>query len=314
MGLGELRRELDDIASDLLQPGGEGRKLPGSGQVLGENGVEHCQQEQGVGAGADEMVLAGQLRGLGAARIDHHQFSAAVLQRLDAFFDIRHGPDAAVGGDWVRSQHEEVVGAVDVGNGEQGLVAEQPQGYQVVGQLVDTGGGEAVVGAQVAEQLSLVGHHAVVVHGGVAQVDAQRIDAVAPGDFHQAPGGGIQRFLPAYLFPGRLAGIILDPFQRPAQAVRVLVYVLQGHGLGADVAAAQRVVLVALDRGDLIAFGLDDQPADRLAQVAGPVVPLAAHARCSRVISPRPEISISRLSRSFCRRLSDTSYSASRVW
>ncbi len=72
------------------------------------------QQEQGIGARGDEVVLAGQLRGLGAAGVDQHQLAAAGRERLDAFFHIRHGPDAAVGGDGVGPQHQEVVGAVDV--------------------------------------------------------------------------------------------------------------------------------------------------------------------------------------------------------
>jgi hypothetical protein len=38
-----------------------------------------------------------------------------------------------------------------------------------------------------------------------------------------------------------------------AQAVRVFVDVFQGHGLGADMAAAEGVVRIALDRQDLLA-------------------------------------------------------------
>jgi hypothetical protein len=53
-----------------------------------------------------------------------------------------------------------------------------------------------------------------------------------------------------------------------AQTIRVFVQVLQRHGLGADVAARERVGIVALDRDDPAALHLEGQAADGLAQVA----------------------------------------------
>ena len=125
----------------------------------------------------------------------------------------------------------------------------QPQGRQVVGQLVDAGGGKAVVGAQVAEQ-ALVCQHAVIVHAGVAQADAHGVDPVALADLHQAAGGGIQAS--SQPISRQLAPVgVQHLFHRLAQAIRVLVDIAQGHRLGADVAAAQRVVGVALDGDDV---------------------------------------------------------------
>ena len=298
----------------LLQPRDEGRQLARPGQVLREQRIEHAQQKQGIAAGGNEMVFAGHLRGFRAARVDQHQLAAPGLQCLDAVLDVRHGPDAAVGGDGVGPQHQEIVGAIDIGNREQGLVPEQPQGGEVMRQLVHAGGGKAIVGAQVAEQVALVGEHAVVVYRGVAQVNADGIDAIALADLHQPARGGIQRLLPADLLPAAGPARFAHSLQRAAQAVRILVDILQCHRLGADMAAAQRVLLVPLYGDDLLALGLNHQPADSLAQVAGPVVALQAHARCSSRIRPSPEISASSVSRSCCRRCSDTSYSASRVW
>ena len=89
-----------------------------------------------------------------------------------------------------------------------------------------------------AEQVVLVGQHAVVVHRGIAQVDANGIDAIALGDFHQALGGCIQGFFPADLFPARFAVGVFHSLDGLAQAVRVLVNISQSNGLGADMAAA----------------------------------------------------------------------------
>jgi hypothetical protein len=73
------------------------------------------------------VVLAGQLRGFGAPRVEHHQFAAAPVSALMRFFTSGHGPDAAVAGQRIGAEHQEVVAAIDVGNREQGLVSEQPQ-------------------------------------------------------------------------------------------------------------------------------------------------------------------------------------------
>ena len=78
----------------------------------------------------------------------------------------------------------------------------------------------------------------------------------------------------------QLAGV--KGFDRLAQAVRVTLDILQGHRLGADMAAAEAVLGVALDRQDLhaallIRGSFNRQAADGLAQVAGTVMLGLAH-------------------------------------
>ena len=309
MGGGKLRRELGDGHGHRVQAIGKIRQVPGVRQVLREQGIEDRQQEQGVAARGDVVMFTGQLGGLGEARVDHHQLAAPAGELLDPLAHIRHRPQTAVGGDGIGPQHQEIVGAVDIRDRVQGLVAEQPQGGQVVGQLVHAGGGEAVVGAEVAKQLGLVGQHAVVVNRGVAQVGADGVYPVGVVDLHQSAGSGVQGLFPADFLPLAVRGLL----DRGAQPVRVLVQVLEGHRLGTDMAAAEWIVLVAPDGDDLVAFRFNDDPADGLAQVAGPVVPLTAHTLASMVTRPRPEISPSRASRSLCNLSSSTSYSSSRV-
>ena len=66
------------------------------------------------------------------------------------------------------------------------------------------------------------------------------------------------------------------------QAIRIVLDVLQRHGLGADVPAAERVLGVAFDRGDLdvTAFdlgGFDGQTTDGFAQMARTVMESLGH-------------------------------------
>ena len=72
-----------------------------------------------------------------------------------------------------------------------------------------------------------------------------------------------------------------DAAQRLAHAIGIGVQIAQRHRLGAHVAAAERIRVVPADRRDLVAFGLDGETADRLAQHAG-VQPLWRHRRSVR--------------------------------
>ncbi len=128
--------------------------------------------------------------------------------------------------------------------------------------MVYGGGGKPVVGAKVTEQRVLVRHHAVVVYGGVAHVNADGIDAVSLADLYQSGGGGIQGLIPADVLPVVFSGSISHSLAGLSQAVRVLVDVSQGDRFGADMAAAQGVVVIALDGQNLRSLGFDDEAAN----------------------------------------------------
>ncbi|MNJ66211.1 hypothetical protein D3C77_622690 [compost metagenome] len=84
--------------------------------------------------------------------------------------------------------------------------------------------------------------------------------------------------------------VLAHPLVRLAQAVGVVLDVLQGHGLWADMAAAERVLGVALDRTDqrppvVFVADFDVQPTDRFAQVTGTVMQGLGHGRlCLAVV------------------------------
>ena len=62
------------------------------------------------------MVLVGLAGRTRAPGVDHHELSAPRTQRSQAAAHIRGGHQAAVGGQRVGAQDQQVIGAVDIGD------------------------------------------------------------------------------------------------------------------------------------------------------------------------------------------------------
>ena len=124
-------------------------------------------------------------------------------------------------------------------------------------------GGERVqvAGAQVPEQQLAVGHQAEVVGRGVALVDAERVGAVLGADRPQPVADQIERGVPGHLAPARA---VLH--QRVAQAIGIVVEIGERGGLGAQVAARERIGGVAPHRGHLRPLHVDRDATGSLAQ------------------------------------------------
>ena len=168
-------------------------------------------------------------------------------------------------------EHEQR-GAVDVGHGQQVLVAVQRPRRDVVGQLVDGGGGEPVSRAQQPHERGVVGQGAEAVDVRVAEVNRQRVVPVL--GLHRAePLGGVgDRLVPRHLLPLPLGGA----HHRGTQAVGIVVDVLERKGLGADVPPRERILLVPAHRDDRVGVvELHLEPAHRLAEGAGDVPDVA---------------------------------------
>ena len=117
-----------------------------------------------------------------------------------------------------------------------------------------------------------MGHHAVVVHGGIAHVDADGINPATFVNPRQFTGGSIQCLFPTNGLPLVAAVGLLDAFHRLTQAIRVLVNILQGDGFRTDMTAAKRVIFVTLYRNNLAVFDFNFEATDSFAQMAGPIV------------------------------------------
>ena len=131
-------------------------------------------------------MLVGDLRGLGATRVEHDHPPAAGVQVAHALREVGHRHQRAVGGHRVGADDQEPRRAVDVGDRQEELVAEHQVRHELVGELVDRGGGVAVLRPEGLEHRGAVRHRAEAVGVGVAEVDAERVVAVlvdrpAPG-------------------------------------------------------------------------------------------------------------------------------------
>ena len=71
-------------------------------QILREQDVGDCEEEEGVRAGADEDVLVRRRRGLGPSRVHHDDLAPACPDRLESPWPVRCGGQAAVR--WARSR------------------------------------------------------------------------------------------------------------------------------------------------------------------------------------------------------------------
>jgi hypothetical protein len=110
------------------------------------------------------------------------------------------------------------------------------------------------------------------VRGGVAEVHGHRVAAVTLLDVGEALGGQVERLVPA-----DLREAVADLLERVAQPVGVVLQLGEGHALRADVAAAERILLVAADLEHPLAVVLDLEPAERLAEHALGVVGARGH-------------------------------------
>ncbi|MNZ59188.1 hypothetical protein D3C78_772180 [compost metagenome] len=211
-------------------------------QAFAEQGIEQAEQQRRIASRADKQMLVGNRRCLAAPRVDHHHLAAPCLNRLQTLFHVRHGHDAAIGGQRVAAQDQHEIGVVDVGNRQQQPMAVHQMTGQVMGQLVDRSRGVAVAGFQQAEEIVAVGHQPIVVHAGVALVHRDGVLAMALLNRCKAFSHQGKRVAPGNRLP-----LAAHALHGVAQAIGIVLDILQGHRLGADMAATEAVLRVALD-------------------------------------------------------------------
>ena len=102
---------------------------------------------------------------------------------------------------------------------------------------------------------------------GVAEVEADRVAAVTLAHVEHPLSDEVECLVPAHLDP-----LVAHPPHGPAQTVRVMREVLQGHTLGAQISLAEGVGSVTADLDDPVVLDRDLQAAGRLAEIAGAVM------------------------------------------
>ncbi len=269
--------------SSASKPSLSSASRPGSRQPLGEDHVHEREQQVRVGAGADEVVLVGDLGGARAPRVDDHDLAAALLDRAQAPAHVGRGQQAAVGGERVGAEDQQVVGAVDVRHRDRQRAAEHQRRGDLLRPLVDRARRVDVAGAE------RLGEHAAVEQRRPCRARrgcrcrARRRRDRAP---RAAAAGGWSISANA---SSHVAGAN-EPSgcsqHRRAQAVRVLVQRLDRDALGAQEAVREDVVGVAADLDELVALEGQLEPAGRLAERAG--AEGGARHRASLPALPRP--------------------------
>ncbi len=270
-----LGREVRRQPLDLVDAGKVPGPLPHVDEALLEEHPHHREEQQGVGAGPDREMLVGQLRGTGAPGVDDGEPPAAAAQRPDPAREVGCGAQAPVGVQWVGADDQEVVGAVQVRYGDgQRIAVEQPAG-DMLGHLVDGGGGEDAAGAEGGEQDGRVEGAGDGVHIGVAEhhgdggtgrfARTRELGGVAVRlDQRAQPGlDGGER-----LVPGGLRQRSVAAHQGAGEPVGVGVQLTEGRAFGADEALAEDVVPVAADRGHPVTVHGDAEPASGLTERA----------------------------------------------
>ena len=204
----------------------------GQASWLHQPGLIQCQQQRdqqgAVGPRFHEQMFIGDFGCLGPARVDNHKLATSTLQRLDALFHIRYGPDAAVRGQRIAADDQHQHGAVDVGDREQRIVAVHQHLHELMRNLVNRGRGEDTLCPQRLAQRRHHGRNRVIVGKRIAEIEGCRtasgFNACQPvGDF------GIG------LFPANRHPIFANPLDGRPQPVRIVLQVGDGGCFGTDV-------------------------------------------------------------------------------
>ncbi len=237
---------------------------PRSTRCLLEQDVGHRGEQQGVGAGADRDVPVGELGGAGAARVDDGERAAARLERLELAGEVGRGAQTPVGLEGVGADEQQMVGAVEVGYGDRVGVAVEQSAGDVLGHLVDRGGGEDVAGAEAGDQHRRVERAGHGVHVRVAEDDADGVAARTARPRRRMPAATASK-----------ASAQLASRSSPSRRTRgvrsrsgSLSRRSEGGALGADEPLAEHVVAVTAGAGDPAALDGERESAGGLAQGA----------------------------------------------
>src|SRR4029453_7248934 len=129
---------------------------------------------------------------------------------------------------------------------------------------------EHAAAVQVAPQDRAVEQRAQVVHDGIARVHPDRLVPVSFADGDQP-----RRHLVICLVPRDLLPLAPPASHRPPQPIRIVIELLQAVRLRTDVAARERIALVATHRENRLALDLNGEPACGLTEWTDPMNRLA---------------------------------------
>ncbi len=240
-------------------------RVPEVDEPLGDDRVDDAEEEVGVRARPDEEVLVGFLGRLRPARVHHDEAPAAFADRPQPARNVRHGHEAAVRRERVRTEDEDVVGAVQVGHGHGERATEHEPGAHLLRHLVDRAGAEHVRRPEALQQDPTLDDRPEVVRIRIAEVHGHRVAVLLEDRTEPALD------LRERLVPRRVVPRVAAPDLRPADPVGVRFELLERGALGTEVAVAEHVLFVTPHQGELVVVEVQLQAAGRLAEWTGPV-------------------------------------------
>jgi hypothetical protein len=261
------RKGADRLRHDL-EPVGERRQPTRRGEPLLEEHVQDRREQQRIRARPDEQVLVGEPRGLGPARVHDRESSTAGAELPDPTGKAGRRHHRALRDGGVAAEDQDEAGAVEVGHRLQQLVAVHPGRHEQVREHVHGDGGVDVAAPHVLEEVLQEHHQLVVVGARVAPVERDGVGPVGLPDRPEPRRDEIEGIVPPDRLPARAGA---GATERGAQPVRVVVQVGERHALGADRAAAERIVRVAADVRQAVAIDGDAEATARFAERTGPV-------------------------------------------
>ena len=197
-----------------------------------EDRPHHREEQERVAAGADEVMLLRDLRGLGPPRIDHHDLAAALADRLQARLRVDQVHQRALGDERIRADDEQELRAIDVGHGLPEARAVEEARRQEVGQVVLRAGTVRVPRADRLDPVRRVDAVRVRVAGRVTGVERDRVGPVRGADGIELARRSRRSPAPTRCAPSRrrCASWVQD-------AVGVVRHLVRGEPLRAGVAA-----------------------------------------------------------------------------
>ena len=230
-----------------------------------EEHVHHRHEQECVGARPDRHVLARLLGRLGALGVDDDDAAFAFDDTPEPTGPVGRGGEAAVRLERVRTEHQQVRGAVEVGHREADARPEEQATADLLGPLVDRARGVDVRRPEGAHEEAGVEDGRQAVDRRVAEVDRDRVASVLLDDRQQEALDLGERLVPR----DRMQLAVLATNPRRTQAIGILVQLLERRALRADETAAEDVVTVAPDAADAaVVLHLDLEATGGLAQRA----------------------------------------------
>ena len=264
---------LRDVCQRIVQGAQAAHGLPRWRRVaLGTQPLKKRRQQPGITARANRVVAVRGPSSFCPSWVHHRQVSASLLQGPNFVAHLRHDPQAAVGDQGVRPQHQQVVRVQDVGHRNRHVVPEHQLAGELFGQLVDAGGGEQIFRAEQAGKGPHAARQADVVCRRVAEIGRDRVVAMFANALQtrvdNRPG----------FFPAGLAQRLAFAHQRPPQAIWIGVELRQRNAFGTQMARRKNVVVVAANASHRAAVQLQFQTAGGFADAADSVADRLCHA------------------------------------